>query len=222
MFDIAINYVLDHLNWKMKIELKREAIPEIPVEAVREIIVNAFAHAIYEPTPEIEINIHPGKITIFNPGSFPDDLTPNDFIDESIPSIKRNPLILDVLYRCKDVEKSGTGFKRMSEVCKNFNLKWDYKSTAYGFLFIFYRNNEAIKIDKNEIMPLDNLLNNLNKSEAEVYLIIKNNRKITREEISIKLGKNIRTIQRVTNSLASKGYIARIGNNRFGYWEILK
>lgn len=222
LFDIAINYVLDHLNWKMKIELKREAIPEIPVEAVREIIVNAFAHAIYEPTPEIEINIHPGKITIFNPGSFPDDLTPNDFIDESIPSIKRNPLILDVLYRCKDVEKSGTGFKRMSEVCKNFNLKWDYKSTAYGFLFIFYRNNEAIKIDKNEIMPLDNLLNNLNKSEAEVYLIIKNNRKITREEISIKLGKNIRTIQRVTNSLASKGYIARIGNNRFGYWEILK
>ncbi len=229
LFDIAVKYILDRINWRMKIELKREAEPEIPVEAIREIIVNAFAHAIYEPTPEIEINIHPGKITIFNPGSFPDDLTPNDFINDNIPSIKRNPLILDCLYRCKDVEKSGTGFKRMSDVCKVANLKWDFKSTAYGFMFIFYRNNET----KNEVIenkeefikdnaPITSSFNDLTLLENEIYLCIKNNKKITREEMSIKLNKNIRTIQRSINTLSKKGYLIRIGSSRYGYWEILK
>lgn len=43
-------------------------------------VVNAFAHAYYENYPEIDIDIHPGLISIFNPGSFPIDLTPNDYV----------------------------------------------------------------------------------------------------------------------------------------------
>lgn len=217
LFDIAVKYVMDHINWNMKIELKREAVPEIPLDAIREIVVNAFAHAIYDPTPEIEINIHPGKITIFNPGSFPDELTPIDFIEDNIPSIKRNPLILDVLYRCKNVEKSGTGFKRMNDSCKKANLQWDFKTTAYGFLFTFYRNRSITNTTQNVA-----LLNDLSKNEKLVYNIIKHNRMTNREEIGDEIGKDIRTVQRITNSLVKKGYISRIGNNRFGYWEILK
>lgn len=29
-----------------------------------------------------------------------------------------------------------------------------------------------------------------------------------------------RTVQRITNSLVEKGFIERIGNNRFGYWDV--
>ena len=72
---------MDTLNLIKNDLLKREEIPEIPVKAIREIVINAFAHAIYEPIPEVEINIHPGLVTIFNPGSFPDDLTPEDYIN---------------------------------------------------------------------------------------------------------------------------------------------
>ena len=53
-----------------------------------------------------------------NPGSFPFNLSPHDYIEKDMPSMKWNPLILDTLFRCKDVEKAGTGFKRMSELCK--------------------------------------------------------------------------------------------------------
>ena len=93
-------------------------------------MINAFAHAIYNPTPEIEINIHPNKLTIFNPSSFPDGLTPNDFIEKDLSSIKRNPIILDVLYRCKDVEKSGTSFKRMNDSCSEMNISWSSENTT--------------------------------------------------------------------------------------------
>ena len=132
----ALDYVLNRINWRSKIGVrKRKEIPEIPEEAIREIIVNAFAHADYETVPEIEIGIHPGKIEIYNPGSFPDDLTPLDFISRNLPSYKRNKLILDILFRSKDVEKSGTGFQRVNDLCTEQNVTWHFRKEAYGFFF---------------------------------------------------------------------------------------
>lgn len=61
----------------------------------------------------------------------------------------------------------------------------------------------------------------LNKTEQIVFSLIKNNPKITRSEISIKVSKTIRTVQRITNKLVDKGFLIRIGNNQYGYWEIL-
>lgn len=139
------------------------------------------------------------------------------FNNKKIASLKRNPLILDVLYRCKDVEKSGTGFQRMNRLCNEHNIKWSYEKSGYGFTFIFYRVTNNPKNVTNDVT-----LSNLKLSEKEVYELIKANSKITREDISNKINKNIRKVQRITNSLVLKGYILRIGNNRFGYWEVIK
>ena len=38
-------------------------------------------------------------------------------------------MILDVLYRCKDVEKSGNGFQRMNKMCSEVGVKWSYEKT---------------------------------------------------------------------------------------------
>ena len=83
--------------------------------------------------------------------------------------------------------------------------------------FIFYRVTE-----NNRHVTVDDTLNDLNETEKDIYNLIKDNPKITRDEMALKINKTIRTIQRITNSLVSKGYILRIGNNRFGYWEVLK
>lgn len=212
LYNKAVGYISDHINWRLEIAVKSEAIPEIPLEAIREIVINAFAHAIYDPTPEIEINVFPGMITISNPGSFPDELTPIDFVNDNISSIKRNPLILDVLYRCKNVEKSGTGFKRVNQVCSKNGIKWDFKEMAYGFSFTFYRNNNPY--------TRNIVINDFTDLERKVYQLIGNNVKISREEIADTLGIGVRSVQRITNSLVKKGYLIRIGSNRFGYWEL--
>ena len=210
----GVSYILNHINWKVEIKRKREEFPEIPVKAIREMVVNAFAHAIYEPTPEVEINIHPDMVTIFNPGTFPDDLSPEDYVNKNISSVKRNPLILDVLYRCKDVEKSGSGFKRMNELCLKEGVRWSYEKTAYGFYFTFFRGTNV---------TLDvSLYPELSEEERIVLVAIKNNPKITREELASKIGKTTRTIQRIVNRLVDDGRLIRIGKNRFGYWEVLE
>ena len=95
LVDIAIEYILNHLDWKVEIgKRQRKEYPEIPEKAIREIVVNAFAHARYsDNSTEHEIDVHPGKVTIYNPGPFPDDLTPTDYVSGDKASLKRNPLI---------------------------------------------------------------------------------------------------------------------------------
>lgn len=217
----AVNYISKNINWKVEIgQQRRIEIPEIPVMAIREMVINAFAHANYKNNPIIEVNVHPGKITIFNPGSFPDNLTPNDFINDNISSIKRNPLILSVLFRCKNVEQSGTGFRRMNYLCKEANVKWCFKNTAYGFYFTFERQNVRASVRADvQASPIGAELSN---NELIIYLKIKENRTIKNGELALIIDRSEKTVQRTLAMLVKKGYLNRIGNNQYGYWEVLK
>ena len=211
---IALEYILNRINWRAEIgSRKRNEIPEIPEEALREIIVNAFAHANYDVIPEIEIGIHPKKIEIYNPGTFPDELTPYDFINSNLSSYKRNRLILDVLFRSKDVEKSGTGFQRVNELCIKQNVSWSFRKVAYGFFFEFIRTNVQINVQINV---------HLNDQEQVVYNLIDNNERITKAEIAIRINKSERTVQRIISNLLTNNLIERIGSNKDGYWKTIK
>ena len=212
----ALEYVLNRINWRSEIGVrKRQEIPEIPEKALREIIVNAFAHAAYETIPEIEIGIHPGKIEIYNPGSFPDDLTPLDFISLNLPSYKRNKLILDVLFRSRDVEKSGTGFQRVNDLCKRQNLSWNYRKEAHGFTFEFIRTNGQIDVHTDVQI-------NVSSKDAEqvIFNLIRNNEGISKAEMAAKIGKSKKTVQRIISLLMKKGVIERVGSSRYGNWRI--
>lgn len=212
LVNLAIKYVLENIKWGVKIgSRKREETPEIPERAIREIIVNSFAHADYESAPEIEVGIHPGKIEIYNPGTFPDDLTPFDFINKNMPSIKRNKLILDVLFRSKDVEKSGTGFQRVNDLCNENGIVWNYRKEAYGFFFEFIRPSiyANMKVDEQ-----------LTKQEEIVFNMISSDKKLSKKDIALRLNKSERTIQRIIASLTNKGLIERNGSNKIGYWKV--
>lgn len=218
LFNKAINYIHSNIHWRVEIgKEKREEIPEIPIRAIREIVINSFAHAKYIAETEHEINIHPGKVVIYNPGSFPDDLSPLDFVNKDRSSIKRNPIILDVLFRSKDVEKAGSGFKRVYDLCNKEGIDCFYETDRYGFKFGFIRKNVTLNVTLDDVPATE-----LTENEKIIFREISKNIKITRAELSVLLDKSERTIQRILNSLVSKGFLVRIGNNRFGYWEILK
>ena len=229
LVDIAIEYILNHINWRVEIgKRQRQELPELPERAVREMVVNAFAHARYsDKSTEHEIDVHPGKITIYNPGPFPDDLTPKDFVASDLASLKRNPLILDVLYRSKDVEKEASGFKRMNKLLSDNNLKWSFLKDGYGFYFTFIRDNGTNNVTNgtnrvtNGTNHVTNNLSDLSNLELQIYDLLYSSPKYTREDLSKLTNKSERTIQRILKSLSEKGYIVRIGKTK-GYWEILK
>ena len=124
---------------------------------------------------------------------------------------KRNKLILDILFGSKDVEKSGTGFQRVNDFCKQQNVTWNYRKEAYGFFFEFIRTNVQINVQINT---------ELTEAEQVIFNLIQNNDGISKAETAIRIGKSEKTVQRLISSLTKKQVIEREGSNKSGSWKI--
>lgn len=223
LVDVAQNYVNSNTRRAIKFDGSRNRIdvPEIPKDALREIIVNSFAHAQYEFNSEHEINIFPSSVAIYNPGKFPKGLTPLDFIETQRYSLTRNKIILDVLYRSKDVEKSATGFKRVNELCKQNDINYSFNIDEYGFTFIFERKN-LNTFDKDKEIHFNiktNVL--LTKTQEDVYNALKNDNTLTIEKLSAILSKSNKTIIRALKFLTDNKFIIREGSKKNGHYKII-
>ncbi|MCY2903188.1 ATP-binding protein [Mycoplasmopsis arginini] len=218
LIDIATVYINQHMNWRVEFDGKSTArieIPEVPVDAVREIIVNAFAHVNYRSITEHEIDITPTMIDIYNPGEFPINYKPEDFAERRIQSKPRNRKILDVLYRSKNFEVQGSGIRKVLELCTANNVKYKYYNNEFGFRFSFYRNNVTTNVTTNVTIVLNN-------TDKEVLKMLKEKPEQTREKIASKIGNTVRTVQRSLDKLKEAKKIAKIGNKNYGHWEVIE
>ena len=60
------------------------------------------------------------------------------------------------------------------------------------------------------------------KTVEKILQLIKDNSRVTQEELSVKTGLTRRGIEWNINKLKEEGLIKRIGSDREGYWEIMK
>ena len=110
----AENYVKEHIKWRAEIKSgPRKEIPEIPVEAIREAVGNPLPHRDYADPKGNEVAVFKDRVDIYNPGTFPDELDPQDFVEGDGYSILRNPLIAETMYKSEDIEKWASGLKRI-------------------------------------------------------------------------------------------------------------
>jgi len=91
MIDEVVAWILSKINVGYIIEhVKREKRPELPEEALREVIVNALAHRDYRSTANVQVYIFKDRIEIVSPGGLPAGMTEADLGTKSVP---RNPLL---------------------------------------------------------------------------------------------------------------------------------
>lgn len=219
LVDVALTYIKKNIRWRAEIgAVVREEIPEIPVKALREIVINSFAHAQYGTATQHEIDVHPGKVVIYNPGEFPTEFSPEDFATKNLSSIIRNELIAKVLYLCHDIESFGSGFKRVYSLCQEENIRCTYERSPIGFSFIFLRNDPNGK--QNVLKRSENVPIVLKRTEKLVYDLLKRQPNLTKEELALEISKTPKTVQRALDGLKEKSVITRVGTNRKGYWKI--
>ena len=203
----AVKYVLCNINWKVETVGKEKVeVPEVPVEAIREIIVNSFAHMRAGDICSHEIYITPSKIHIYNPGPILPGITPQMFASGKQGAMFRNPLIASCLYYNKTMEASNTGFKNVFSLCSNMNYK--YRNDQFGFVFEFLRNSNQIAA--------------ISDSEKELLKLIRTGKRFTRQNFADAIGKSQSTIQRYLNHLTKLGLIRRDGSNKNGLWVAAK
>ena len=94
-------------------KLQREEIPEYPVAALREAITNAVMHRDwFIEGANVFVEIYEDRIEVSSPGGLPKGMLPEDLGSKSV---RRNPLIADLLHRIAFIEKAGTGIRRMRD-----------------------------------------------------------------------------------------------------------
>jgi len=218
LFDLIAQcetYVKEHINWRAKIvDFKRIETPEVPVAAIREAIVNSLCHRDFNNPSGNELAIYRNRIEIYNPGQFPYDHSPEEFIKGTEKSIPRNPLIADTFYYAKDIERWGSGFKRIVDECKAVGVKVTFENIKTGFVVTFYR-------PKAEITP-----SRVGKSEGVsegVKLLVEYIRKNPGQRvpgISQVINITPKTLERWLKKLKNEGKVIFKGSAKIGGYHI--
>lgn len=108
----------EYLRSETKIEgfEKEEPLFEIPVESLREAVINAIAHRNYQLPSQVRIFIFDDRIEIKSPGKLPNTVTVEN-IKFGFP-LHRNPLIVSFLAKEHRMTEIGTGIPRMIRLLK--------------------------------------------------------------------------------------------------------
>lgn len=121
--DAGETYIVNNIRRAFVIDasvsLQRREVPEIPLDAIREALYNAFSHRVYETNAAVQIDIFWDSVDIYSPGPFPPGVSPDDFLaGRSAASNPRNVLVAQTLYRSGDIESYGTGLQRIRRSCE--------------------------------------------------------------------------------------------------------
>lgn len=211
---------IEHMNWRAELTpTGRKEIPEVPLRAITEAIVNSLCHRDYTNQKGNEIAFFKDRIEIYNPGQFPDEYTPEDFIKGKEKSILRNPLIATTLYLGKDIEKWGSGLKRIYEACNEENVKVEFYRLKSGFLVVFHRKEVYQKWPKAK--GVEKGVEKLSENERIIYNLIKDNSYISKETMMLKGNLTKKTVEYNISKLKRDALIRRIGPDKGGHWKII-
>ena len=117
----AYQFVLRHINLSAEIEglVKRNSY-ELPLSAIREMIVNAVCHRNYMDNSCVQVAVYDDRVEVTSPGMLYGGLT----LEEAMSgrSKIRNRAIAEIFSRMEIVESWGTGIKRIINRAQEYGL----------------------------------------------------------------------------------------------------
>jgi ATP-dependent DNA helicase RecG len=139
----SLRFIARNTRTAYRIEqLRREDVPEYPMRALREAITNAIMHRDYfEVGANVFVEIYADHIEISNPGGLPKGLTRAEL---GTRSVRRNPLIADLLHRIAFIEKAGTGIRRMREEARQHKCPAPRFAANGFFTATFWPTREGV------------------------------------------------------------------------------
>ena len=174
-----------------------------------------MCHRDYSNPKGNEVAIFKDRIEIYNPGNFPEEIEPEDFFSGKEHSVLRNPLIAETMYKSKDIERWGSGIKRIHEECAAAGIAVEFDRLKTGFAVVFYRpemeNDEGL---------VERLVEGLVESQRKILDFISDNPHISKKELSDKIGISTTAIDKNITQLKKKGFLKRIGPAKGGCWKV--
>ena len=240
----AVDFVLRNIRLGMTIDgLVRRESYELPVEAIREMIINAHCHRNLLDESCIQVAIYDDRLEITSPGGLLPGVT-IELMKEGFSKI-RNRSLANAFAYMNLVEAWGSGIPKLMQAMQEYGLREpEFIDMEVAFRINLYRGqNEVIEV-KNRDHDLNHGSNDLNrelddlnhepvdldrdsndpnhdpKDDLEIQLseMIYKNPELTQKELAKALAVSTATIKRMLTKMQHEGKVIREGSNRKGKW----
>lgn len=182
-----------------KIEgVERKQIDKIPEKAFREAIANALVHRAWDVRASIKISMFEDRIEISSPGGLPAGIGREEYLNGQI-SVLRNPILGNVFFRLKYIEKFGTGIMRINRSYSNALEKPSYQ---------IFENSIQV------VLPVIASDEELSEKDKKILDIIRDKGTVSRSEIEKLAGIGKDSTIRSLNLLLKKHIIEKTGAGR--------
>ena len=145
------------------------------------------------------------RIEITSPGGLPAGISKEEYLNGQI-SLLRNPIIGNVFFRLKYIEKFGTGILRINHAYENALMKPSYR---------IFENSITVSL------PVISAENKLTIEERKVVELLEGHTSLSRKEIEQKTGFNKDKVIRILNGMLEKNIIGKSGVGRGTKYRML-
>ncbi len=232
----AETFLIDHLRKEVKLlhTMERQEVYEYPLEAARELVVNAVAHRDYSIAGDgIRLYIFSNRMDVNSPGGLAGPVTVANIKDERF---SRNPIIVQVLADMGFIEKLGYGVDRVIELMRQYRMRApEFHERAGGFLVTLSKAplEEAPKTRKSEPeRPLpesgfngvyQGIAVNPRQEAAIALLLHSDQSRVTNSDLQgLFPDVHSETIRRDLVDLVNKNILLKMGEKRGSYYVLNK
>ena len=230
----AVSFVLRNIRLGATIEgLIRKESYELPVDAIREMIVNAHCHRNMTDESCVQVAIYDDRLEVTSPGGLYNGLTFEEAMQGH--SKLRNRAIANVFSQIGLIEAWGTGLQRIQKAAKDYKLpEPEFIEMPETFRVNLFRNvlptgndgdagESSAKFGESSVkssVKFGEVM--LNGTQLEIAQRIDADNRISAKQISEELSLSVRAIEKNIKELRDKGVLVRHGSARGGYWEVVK
>ena len=184
----------------------RQEHDELPLVALREVIVNALTHRDYRSTAPVQVRLDDTSLEVWNPGHLPNPLTVAA-LRRPHPSVPTNPRIARALYLAGFVEEWGTGTLRVvSSMQAQGNADPVFEAALGGISVVLPLLGEAqARLGDRPRRLLEAL-----RAASEP---------VRSADLAAGANASLRTIQNDLSALEALGLVVRVGRGRALRWR---
>lgn len=211
--------ILDFIKMNIRyrpvfVDLERTKVPEYPVVALREAIVNAIVHRDYQKGMHIYIQIYDDRLVIKSPGLLLSPLSLDAIRSYNAQPYSRNPRIAEVFSHMNLMEERGWGIKTMRDLLTADGLPEPYFSQEGDYFIVtFYNSGFSTNISFSS-----GTMNKLEKTERRIIEILHETGRISTKEVMEELDIANSTAYGYLKNLKKYGIIVSKGSGRSTYY----
>jgi len=215
----SMEFLKNHLHLSATIEgLQRTESYEIPLGALREIILNAIIHRDYTRNSDIKIAIYDDTVEVISVGGLVNGLTIDDIGHGR--SELRNKVLANLFRELGYIESWGSGIGRVRAVCQEAGVNFALREQGSFVEAVFHRNRVETEPERTKAVDYGRLRSITVDAHRSIAEYIVGHGRITRKATMKLLGIGRTKADEILSGMLASRLIMREGAGRATHYVL--